>query len=219
MHIIIEFIIGIFYLLFKRNIKIIPFSRIDCSSVFEGNNYIGRNSIIQNTNIGKYSYIGSNCIFSNSIIGRYCSISSNVQIVTGKHPSSTFVSTHPAFYSVNNNIGKTFVNHTLFNEFDFTENGRNVEIGNDVWIGRNVLIMGGVKIGDGSIIAAGSIVTKDVKPYTIVGGVPAKIIRLRFDNTDIDKLLRIKWWEWSEDKIQDNISLFNNVQHFLDNIE
>lgn len=87
-------------------------------------------------------------------------------------------------------------------------NNRPVLIGNDVWIGANVVILPGVKVGDGAILAAGAVITKDVEPYTVVGGVPAKIIRKRFDNDMIEMFLKIKWWDWPIEKIEENIELF-----------
>ncbi len=86
-----------------------------------------------------------------------------------------------------------------------------INIGNDVWIGYNATIMAGVNIGDGAIIAANSIVTKDVEPYTIVGGNPAKKIRKRFSEDIIAKLLKLKWWNWNIDKIT------KNIQNLTDN--
>ena len=206
-------------MLLKRSVKIVPFSRIDKFSVLEGDNYIGRNSIILRTTIGRHSYVGSNCVFTNTEIGRFCSISSNVQIVTGKHPSSVFVSTHPAFYSSTHSAGKTFANQTIFEEFSFTKDGKSVEIGNDVWIGRNVLIMEGVTIGNGAIIATGSVVTKDIEPYSIVGGIPAKNIRKRFLDDECNKLLQLKWWNWTENEIQSHAYLFSDIKSFLENTE
>ena len=91
---------------------------------------------------------------------------------------------------------------------------RSVEIGNDVWIGANVIILPGVKIGDGAVLAAGAVVTKDVEPYAIVGGVPAKVSRYRFDQEMIEAFLRIKWWEWSVEKIEENIELFYQPEEF-----
>jgi virginiamycin A acetyltransferase len=90
----------------------------------------------------------------------------------------------------------------------------NIEIGNDVWIGHKAVIMAGVKIGDGAIIGAYSLVTKDVAPYAIVGGNPAFFIRKRFEDGDIEKLLKIKWWNWDTEKLTRNIRLLtgNNVE-------
>ena len=91
----------------------------------------------------------------------------------------------------------------------FDDSPKKVIIGNDVWIGINVSIMGGVTIGDGAIIGSHSLVTKNVEPYTIVGGVPAKKIRMRFNDEIISALIRYKWWNYSENKIMEKISLFN----------
>ena len=89
---------------------------------------------------------------------------------------------------------------------DAWDNKGDIIIGNDVWIGYEAIIMSGVKIGDGAIIATGAVVTKDVPPYTIVGGIPAKPIRRRFDEKTIEKLRKSHWWDWSKEKIKNNIS-------------
>ena len=202
-------------MLFKKTLRILPFSRIDKGCVFGGYNFVGRNSILKSTFMGKHSYVGNNCVFTNALIGRYSSISSNVEVVTGKHPSHTFVSSHPAFYSCTPPAKKTFVKSNCFEEYSLTPNGYDVEIGNDVWIGRNVLIMGGVTIGDGAIIATGSVVTKNVEAYTIVGGIPAKFIKRRFSEEDSEHLLNIRWWEWKEEVLENNAAAFSNVATFL----
>lgn len=217
MHVIIEYFIGVLYLLFGKNVRIIPFSRIDKNSKFGLYNYVGRHSIIKNTSIGKFSYIGSDCIFTNSSIGNFCSISSNVQVVSGKHPSSIWVSSHPVFYSILPPTKNSFVKKQLFEEFVLTANGKSCEIGNDVWIGRNVIIMEGVIIGDGAIIATGSIVTKDIAPYTIVGGIPAKVIRRRFNEDQCKKLHSIEWWNWSDEELRSKAHDFSDIDIFLKN--
>ena len=96
--------------------------------------------------------------------------------------------------------------------------GYQVIIGNDVWIGANVIILPGVNIGHGAVIAAGAVVTKDVEPYAIVGGVPAKLIKYRFNAEERQKLLSIAWWNWSLDKIEKNIELFYQPQVFLSSL-
>ena len=92
-----------------------------------------------------------------------------------------------------------------------------MEVGNDVWIGMNVMIKGGVKISDGAIIGAGSIVTKDVPPFAIVVGSPAKILKYRFEADVIDKILSSKWWNLEDDVLQDKIDLFKNEEFFKSN--
>jgi len=90
------------------------------------------------------------------------------------------------------------------------------EIGNDVWIGHNVVILPGVKkIGDGAVIGAGAVVTEDVPPYSVAAGVPAKVIKYRFDKQVIEKLMKIKWWDWPEEKIKENIGLFGDIGEFV----
>ena len=123
---------------------------------------------------------------------------------------------HPIFYS-KEHPGKKFVSTNKYNELKTCSNGKSVVIGNDVWIGSHVLIMGGVTINDGAIIGAGAVVTKDVPPFAVVGGTPARIIKYRFDEISIQKLEKIKWWNWSVEKIRDNAEVFSNPELFLKN--
>ena len=181
---------------------------------FEGYNRICGNTIFVSSKIGYGSYIGSNGNFTRVKIGKYCSIGSGVAVISGTHPVH-FVSTHPAFcskdykpysYAIENYISENLV----------TENGYQCEIGNDVWIGNNVLIRGGVKIGNGAIIGMGAVITKDIPPYAIVGGVPAKIIKYRFDNETIAKLQKVEWWNQDEKWLRTNAALFTNVDTFIE---
>lgn len=181
---------------------------------FEKNVFIGRNCNISNSVIGGNTYMANGCEFSNAKIGRFCSIAQNVQMAVGRHPSSTFVSTSPLFYSENSYLGKGLNIDNRFCEYVKTANGYSLEIGNDVWIGMNVTILEGVTIGDGAIIAACSCVVKDVPPYAIVGGVPAKIIRYRFEEEDIQKLMHAKWWNWTEEEIKKQAHTFSDIKDF-----
>ena len=109
------------------------------------------------------------------------------------------ISTHPVFFSTRMQSGYTFADESYFEEY------RGTTIGNDVWIGANAIVIDGVRIGDGAVVAAGAVVTKDVPAYAIVGGVPARIIRYRFLQTDIDVLLKINWW-LLPDKVLKNVA-------------
>lgn len=150
--------------------------------------------------MGKYSYMGINNSVANTEIGAFCSIASYCAIGGGAHALNK-ISTSPVFYKGKNIFGK----HLM--ELDSVEN-KKVSIGNDVWIGEAVFINDGITIGDGAIIGAHSVVTHDVPPYAIVAGAPVKIIRYRFDEDKIKKLLEIKWWEWPDEKIRSNEDFF-----------
>lgn len=187
-------------------------------TVFDGYNVIDRGTSLQHCHVGFASVIGPNCKFAYTDIGKYCSIAPNVRVVVGTHPSKTFVSTCPVFYSTRLGRGINFVEETKFVEFQFidSENKVSVKIGNDVWIGTNVTILGGVKIGDGAIIAAGAVVIRDIEPYIIVGGVPAKKIRDRFTDEQKSVLQNVQWWNQDQKWLKKNAEYFSDIDNFVD---
>lgn len=205
------------YLQLKNpTVKIKSAAQVKLKSTFEGKNVIGVESRFDG-DIGLCSYIGANCNI-NGKIGRYSCIASNVCVIQGTHPVDRFVSIHPMFYSTQKQNGYTYVDENRFDEFKYADNSNHcVLIGNDVWIGANVLIMSGVKIGDGAVVAAGSIVTKNIEPYAIVGGIPAKKIRSRFTQKQIDFLREKEWWNCSEEWIRQNVGPFDNIDDFMKN--
>lgn len=162
---------------------------------------------LYNSEIGDHSYVNSKTIINYSKIGKFCSIASNVQFGLGIHQTN-IISTHPAFYS-NAKVFKTFADKNYFKEFE------EISVGHDVWIGNNVVIMGGVNIGNGSIVAAGAVVTKDVKPYEVVGGIPAKHIKYRFDEELITTIQKTEWWNMDEKWFEKNYELFLDNDNFL----
>ena len=185
-------------------------SEVEC----EGMNVLHRNVTFRGK-IGYGSYIGERSNL-NAIIGRYCSISSDVKTISGRHPASNYVSTHPCFFSTKKQAGFTYVMEDSFAEDVFVDADRHlVEIGNDVWIGTNVLIFPGVHIGNGAIVAAGAVVTKDVEPYSIVGGVPAKLIRNRFSDVQIKWLQEFKWWDKPIEWIKSHADEFDEITSFM----
>lgn len=165
--------------------------------------------------VGKYTYGDTPKIFwksesTNYICGKFCSIADNLRIYLGGNHRTDWVTTYP--------FGHIYKN--IFNNFNGeghpTTKG-SVQIGNDVWIGDNVTIMSGVIIGDGAVIANNSHVVKNVEPYSIVGGNPAKMIKYRFTENQIKKLLEIKWWDWPENRINNNLLYLcsNDIDKFI----
>lgn len=164
-------------------------------------------TIFANSTIGDYSYISSDSHIRNARIGKFCSIGPGVKINIGNHPSD-MVSTHPAFYANHTRL-KTFSDKMYFEEF------KEVNIGNDVLIGMDAIILSGISIGDGAIVTSRAVVTKNVPPYAIVGGVPAKLIKYRFSEEIIEKLKTIEWWNKDENWLKSNYLTFHNPNEFV----
>lgn len=192
----------------KKSLKISgSSSAVKCS--FGEKNTIYSNVFLNGVCLGDLSYIAANTRINNTKIGNFCSIGPDCRIGIGKHPAKIFVSTHPAFFSILKQAQVTFVDKNYFEEAE------EIIIANDVWVGANVVILDGVNISDGVIVAAGSIVTKDIPPYAIVAGVPAKVIKYRFDKEEIDQLLKIKWWEKDIKFLENNYKKFHDIKGFI----
>lgn len=197
------------FLFSKRDIKISWKSHIGKTCSFEPHTRVNQYCSLSNTSLGRFSYVGSYCIINNATIGNFCSIAPSVKMGLGEHPSSIFVSTSPYFFLKRTETSISLVKEDKFKPY------KEIVIGNDVWIGANSYVKDGVKIGDGAIIAAGSIVVKNVAPYSIVGGIPAKEIKKRFSEGEISLLLESQWWNNDIDWLQENANLFTDIKSFL----
>jgi acetyltransferase-like isoleucine patch superfamily enzyme len=187
----------------------------DCSKVIFGHcNKIYHYVRLTDVQLGDYTYVASHSTVVKSKIGKFSSIGPNCRIGLPKHPAADYVSTHPIFYSTAKQAQISFADQDYFDE-----KSEYTEIGNDVWIGANVIIMGGVKIGDGAIIGAGAIVTKNVSPYAVVGGVPAKVIRYRFSQDQIDFLLNFCWWDKDIQWLKSHYKLFHHIDELVSFVE
>ena len=163
-------------------------------------------SVGKNTIINDFSYINSYSIVSSAKIGKFCSIGPFCNIGPDSHPIQ-WISTSPNFYKEYKKNG----------ESGYIEPKEVPIIGNDVWIGSHVVVLRGVKVGDGAVLAAGSIITKDVEPYSIVGGVPAKLLRYRFHTNDVEYILQKNIWseDFSQEKLKELSEGKNNFIDFL----
>lgn len=193
--------------------------------------YLKDDILYKGCRIGRYTYGYKELLTDFPIaesIGRYCSINGSARI--WNNHSMDCVTTHPfldefPFLNLKNfeqhekyiqKYGKHKENAAYQNSA--IRDNRPVIIGNDVWIGANVSILPGVRIGDGAVVAAGAVVTKDIEPYAIAGGVPARFIKYRFNKKMREKLLKIKWWNWPQETIEANLELFYDPEKFLESL-
>lgn len=175
----------------KRIIRKITFHKSIYGNVGHSNIYCKDVFIHEMSSVGNYNYFGKGTMVTNAIIGNYCSIAPGVKIAQAEH-SISYITTY-------NRISKKNINYNMFT--------KKTHIGNDVWIGGNAIILQGVTIGNGAVIGAGAVVNKDIPDYAIAVGIPARVIKYRFDNEKIEKLLHSEWWKYdirqATEKIKD----------------
>ncbi|MCR4920735.1 MAG: CatB-related O-acetyltransferase [Bacteroidaceae bacterium] len=164
------------------------------------------------SSVGAFTYIGRRTCLVAARVGKFCSIASDCQIGMGTHTLSC-LSTSPIFSEKDNGLRRKWVEQGETNPY------KPVIVGNDVWIGLRVMIMGGVTIGNGAVIAAGAVVTKDVPPYAVVGGVPARVIRYRF-NPDVQQAIEAtRWWELPEQVLRRHIHIFQKENLTVEDVK
>ncbi len=195
-----------------------PLATVSFRSVVSLDSTLGEGvKIFDNVRIGgchiaSFSYIGSNSKLARTTIGPFTSIGADVICGLGSHPID-FVSTYPGFYSKNASGSVWFGN-----VHDF-EDKKNVHIGADVWIGTRAIILDGISVGHGAIIGAAAVVTKNVPPYAVVVGVPAKIIKYRFNKELCEKLTESEWWKLTKEELKNASIYMDDPEHFLEMIK
>lgn len=177
------------------------------NTVIHGSAKIESGSSVLNSTMSRHSFCGYDCSILNCDIGSFCSIANRVSIGGVRHPTE-FVSTSPVFLSHKDSVKAKFARH------DYLPMIRTV-IGHDVWIGEGVFVKAGVTIGDGAVIGMGAVVTKDVGPYSIAAGNPAKLVRMRFEQDVINALLKMQWWELSDAELRRLGPIFNDPRAML----
>jgi acetyltransferase-like isoleucine patch superfamily enzyme len=208
------------YVKFKNNsVYINFFVNFNDNTEFEGSNSVGKRTNIVNSKIGFGTYIGEKCYLQDCEVGKFTSIANDVRILTNNHPTTQYVSTHPAFHRGTAPLMKklklSFNVDYIYPETTLVRDGFQVVIGSDVWVGEGVRLLPGITIGNGAVIAAGAVVTKDIKPYSIVGGIPSKHIKFRFNETEVNLLEDIQWWNWDVSKIEIQQLKFKSLEEFL----
>src|SRR5690606_26331397 len=193
----------------SKNVSIGNDTVIEKSKIFN-NTAINRRNYILQSEIGDYCYTGIGTMILSSVVGKFCSISWNVSIGGANHEHNN-ASTFPKWRFELMDTG-SFENSDKYNDVPCI-------IGNDVLISTNAIILRDVKIGDGAVIGAGAVVTKDVEPYSIVAGVPAKKIKMRFEEEIVKALLEIKWWDWPIETIRENQELLFSTELYKEAIE
>ena len=201
----------------NKKIKIESGAKATVHSKFEGYNKISKGAYFSGE-LGYGSYVGEYSVVEGKI-GKYCSIAGKVVFLTKTHPTD-WVSTHPCFYSMKKQSGFTYAKEQMFDESPKLKDSQYaIEVGNDVYVGYGATIIGPVRIGDGAVIAANSTVTHDVEAYSVVAGTPAKQVKMRYNQEEINFLTNYKWWNKDEKWFRQYAPYFKSIQELKKAIE
>lgn len=200
------FIRRVLFKLFKKSqLTAVKDSHVHESSKLEAG------TVFYNSVMGRYSFCGYDCDISHADIGGFVSIANGVVLGGGRHPME-WVAMSPVFYEGRDSVKEKFSTHKR-------ELVKRVAIGDDVWIGRSAIVLPGVQVATGAVIGAGAVVTRNVPAYSIVAGNPARLIRYRFEEGVIMRLLSTRWWDLPDDELHRLGPYFNDVERFLEVIE
>lgn len=195
------------------NPRISKLSFVSSNNTIDSTVCIYRGAKVKGSSIGAYTYIANNTDVENAVLGKFCSVADHCRIGMGSHTLKN-LSTSPIFTEKLNGCKESWINKDV-NPAPI----KKVIVGNDVWIGSHALIMGGVRIGNGAVIGAGAVVVKDVPPYAVVGGVPARIIRYRFPDKVITLLQSIAWWDLPVSTLKEKIHIFQTDEITVESLE
>ena len=171
---------------------------------------LGPNTTIVESTFGDYSYAAGDVSIIYSDVGKFCSIASHARLNPGNHPMDRVMQHHATYRRAQYGFGES--DDEAF--FDWRRADK-VTVGHDVWIGHGAILLPGVSVGLGAVVGAGAVVTKDVEPYTIVVGLPAKPLRLRFPQDVAEAITATAWWDWPRELLEERIGDFNDLETFL----
>jgi phosphonate metabolism protein (transferase hexapeptide repeat family) len=176
---------------------------------------IGARTSIAESTLGDYSYVVSDCQVIYAEIGKFCSIAAASRINPGNHPLERAALHHFTYRSASYELGADD------NDFFQWRRDHRVTLGNDVWIGHGAVVLPGITIGSGAVLGAGAVASKDIPPFAIAVGVPAKTLRFRFPEATVERLLRLAWWDWPRERLATTLPAFRalSVEDFLDRHE
>jgi acetyltransferase-like isoleucine patch superfamily enzyme len=209
-------VIGTCLMRLRRGVSMDPRVLVSLDTSVEEPVRLERSTKLTGCAVGRGTYIAGQCRLQRVRFGRFCSVGGELLVAAGAHPTSGFASTHPAFFSPAGQAGFAFADRSLFEELPQTSTGWLVDFGHDVWIGHRVTVLSGVNVGTGAVIGAGAVVTKDLSPYVVYAGVPARQIGRRCTEDEAAELLASAWWERDIVWLREHWRAFESIPALLE---